>query len=120
MYPNPSLEIERDQRPRDPEPAVDGLGGGPEGREEPVPCAVDLAAFTAIEQRSHAGMMTTQKIAPPPVPYLTCSLRGTDEIREEERSEDPGSVHPCHGHRSQPLFEVHAGPSLPPRACEAR
>ena len=62
--------------------------GTVEAAEEAVARRVDLVPPESRELASHILVMTGEQISPCPVAERGCSLRGADEVREQNCRED--------------------------------
>ena len=85
----PDLDPQRPQRVPDRERTADRRSGGIENRDEAVARRRDLAAAVVGELGSDDFVMSFQQRSPALVSHLGQAPRGSDDVREENRGEDP-------------------------------
>ena len=84
--------------PLDRERALDGIRRLLEGGEEPVAGGVDLAAVEALEPGADDPMVRLDHLVPSAIAELGRQLGRPDDVREQDRRQDPSalSVAPPH------------------------
>jgi len=77
-----------------------------EDREEAVPGGLDLSAAVHVELLAHEPVVGEQEVPPPRVTQSIKAARGVDDVREQDRSDDPlawGLQHRGDGPTALPL-----------------
>jgi hypothetical protein len=96
MDPGPDPDTERAHRVAHRARAPDGRGRGVEGGEEPVAGGVELTTCEMLELDPDHTVMPGQELPPPPVAHLLGHARRSDDVGEQQRSQDASLPPPGH------------------------
>lgn len=110
VNPGPDLEAQRRERIDGGTSTANGRGGNVEHGEEAVARGVDLPAAEADQLAADDGVVARQDVPPTAVTQLRRPFRGADDVREQDRSQHPGS---SVGHRRKIYLSAQDSPISP-------